>query len=141
MVGCYQTCSECRKTKFVSFHSVQNTLNEGISIEISYQHIKQVKYAKFSGFPKILIGSTISCELSKKLSRTCGIFFRIRHLLPTSVLASLYNSLFSSFLQYGIIVLGLTYEVHTKLIHLLQRKVARTTAPLLLFYVIFGNLV
>ena len=49
----------------------------------------------------------------KKLSRTCGIFSEIRHLLPTNVLVSLYNSLFASFLQYGIIVWGLTNEVHT----------------------------
>ena len=65
------------------------------------------------------------CELSKKLSRTCGIFFKVRHLLPTTVLASLYNSLFSSFLQYGIIVWSLTYEIHTEPIYLLQKKVVR----------------
>ena len=65
------------------------------------------------------------CEFSKKLSRTCGMFFKLRHLLPTSVLVSLYNSLFSSFLQYGIIVWGLTNEVHTKPIYLLQKKVVR----------------
>ena len=63
------------------------------------------------------------CEISKKLSRTCGIFFKVRHLLPTSVLVSLYNSLFSSFLQRGIIVWGLTYEVHTKAIYPLQKRV------------------
>ena len=67
-------------------------------------------------------------ELSKKLSRTCGIFFKVRHLLPTSVLVSLYNSLFSSFLQYGIIVWGLTYDTHTKPIYLLQKKVFRAIA-------------
>ena len=67
-------------------------------------------------------------ELSKKLARTCGIFFKIRHLLPTNVLVSLYNSLFSSFLQYGIIVWGLTYDIHIKPIYLLQKKVVRAIA-------------
>ena len=67
-------------------------------------------------------------ELSKKLARTCGIFFKIRHLLPTNVLVSLYHSLFSSFLQYGIIVWGLTYDIHTKPIYLLQKKVVRAIA-------------
>ena len=63
-----------------------------------------------------------------KLARTCGIFFKIRHLLPTNVLVSLYNSLFSSFLYYGIIVWGLTYDIHTKPIYLLQKKVVRAIA-------------
>ena len=67
-------------------------------------------------------------ELSKKLARTSGIFFKIRHLLPTSVLVSLYNSLFAYFLQYGIIVWGLTYDIHTKPIYLLQKKIVRATA-------------
>jgi hypothetical protein len=64
-------------------------------------------------------------ELSKKLARTCGIFYKIRHLLPANVLVSLYNSLFASFLQYGIIVWGLTYDTYTKPIYLLQKKVVR----------------
>ena len=67
-------------------------------------------------------------ELSKKLARTCGIFFKIRHLLPTDVLVSLYNSLFASFLQYGIIVWGLTYDTHIKPIYILQKKVVRAIA-------------
>ena len=40
-------------------------------------------------------------ELSKKLARTCGVFFKLRHLLPHNVLMCLYQSLFSSFLQYN----------------------------------------
>ena len=118
------------KTNFVIFHSVQNILNEGISIKIGNQHVRQAKYVKFLG---LILDENLSwkyhlCELSKKLSRTCGIFFKIRHFLPSSALVSLYNSLFSSFLQYGIIVWGLTYEVHTKPIYLLQKKVVRAIA-------------
>ena len=83
------------------------------------------KYVKFLG---LLLDENLSwkyhlSELSKKLSRTCGIFFKVRHLLLTSVLVSLYNSLFSSLLQYGITVWGLTYDTHTKPIYLLQKKV------------------
>ena len=66
--------------------------------------------------------------IPRKISRTCGIFFKIRHLLSTNVLIPLYNSLFHSFLQYGIVVWGLTYEVHTKPIYLLQKKVVRAIA-------------
>ena len=67
-------------------------------------------------------------ELSKKLARTCGIFFKVRHLLPTNVLVSLYYSLFASFLQYGIVVWGLTYDAYIKPIFTLQKKVVRAIA-------------
>ena len=54
-----------------------------------------------------------------------GIFLKIRHLLPTSVLVSLYYSLFASFLQYGIIVWGLTHDTFIKPIYILQKKVLK----------------
>ena len=118
------------KTAFVICHSAQNPLNDCVNIKIANQHVKQAKYVKFLG---LLLDEQLSwkhhlCELSKKLSRTCGIFFKVRHLLPITVLVSLYNSLFFSFLQYGIIVWGLTYEIHTKPIYLLQKKVVRAIA-------------
>ena len=118
------------KTYFVIFHSPQNSLNDITSIKIGNQYAKQAKYVKFLG---LLLDENLSwkyhlCELSKKLSRTCGIVFKVRHLLPTSVLAPLYNSLFSSFLQYGIIVWGLTYDTHTKPTYLLQKKVVTAIA-------------
>ena len=53
------------------------------------------------------------------------MFFKIRHLLPSSVLVSLYHSLFGSFIQCGIVVWGLTYDIHTKPIYILQKKVVR----------------
>ena len=88
------------KTNFVIFHSPQNSLNDTVNIKIGSQHVKQAKYVKFLGLllDERLCWKYHLSELSKKLSITCGIFFKVRHLLPTSVLTSLYNSLFSSFL-------------------------------------------
>ena len=40
---------------------------------------------------------TILIELSEEFARTCGLFFKIRHFLPTDVLIALYNSMFSFF--------------------------------------------
>ena len=64
-------------------------------------------------------------ELSKKLARICGVFFKVRPFLPLNVLICLYNSLFSSFLQYGILVWGLTHETHINPVFLLQKRVVR----------------
>ena len=67
-------------------------------------------------------------ELSKKLARTCGMFFKVRHYFPIDVLIHLYNSLVSPFLQYGILVWGVTYETYTNPVFLLQKRVVRAMA-------------
>ena len=64
-------------------------------------------------------------ELSKVLTRTCGMFLKVRHFLPIDVLICLYNSLFSPFLQYGIVVWGLTYESYINSVFLLQKRTVR----------------
>ena len=115
------------KTNFVIFHSPQKPLYENITIKFGKQHVTKANHVKFLG---LLLDENLSwkhhlSELSKKLTRTCGIFFKVRHLLPTDVLVSLYYSLFASFLQYGIVVWGLTYETYIKPIFILQKKVVR----------------
>ena len=64
-------------------------------------------------------------ELSKKLARTCGILLKIRDLLPTNTLINVYNSLFMSFLQYGIIVWGQASALYIEPIFKLQKKALR----------------
>ena len=49
-------------------------------------------------------------ELSKKLAKTCGLCFKVRYLIPTATLITLYNALFLSFLQYGIVARGQTFN-------------------------------
>ena len=76
------------KTNFVIFHSPQKPLYENITIKFGKQHVTKAKHVKFLG---LLLDENLSwkhhlSELSKKLARTCGIFFKVRHLLPTDVL-------------------------------------------------------
>ena len=54
------------------------------------------------------------------------MFFKVRHYLPIDVIICLYNSFFSPFLQYGILVLGLTYITYINPAFLLQKRVIRT---------------
>ena len=68
-------------------------------------------------------------ELSSTLTRTCGVFFRVKHLLPRSDLISLYNSLFASFLQHVIVVWGLTSDLFIKPVFILQNKAVRAIVP------------
>ena len=62
------------------------------------------------------------CQLSKKLSRTCGILLKIRKYLTIDMMKSIYNSLFISLLQCGITVLGQTYESYREPIFKLQKR-------------------
>ena len=118
------------KTNFIIFKFPQHSSLGTVNIKIGNQPVKQFRYVKFLG---VLLDENLSwkyrlSELSKKLARTCGMLFKIRHCLPVDVMICLYNSLFPSFLQYGMVAWGLTYKFHIKPIHLLQKRVVRAIA-------------
>ena len=115
------------KTNYIIFHSSSVNVHSGSDIKIWKKHIKRVKIVKFLG---LLLDEHLSwkyhiSELSKKLARTCGMFFKIRNLLPLDVLFCLYNALFLPFLQYGLIVWGQTYASYIDPIFKLQKKAVR----------------
>ena len=110
------------KTNYIIFHSSSSNVPSGSNIKIGKKQIKRVKFVKFLD---ILLDEHLSwkyhlSELAKKLSRTCGMFLKIRNLLPLDVLVCLYNALFLSFLQYGLIVWGQTYASYIDPIFKLQ---------------------
>jgi hypothetical protein len=115
------------KTNFVLFHSPRKKLTEYSDLKIGKQYIQRARYVKFLG---VLMDEHLSwkyhtTELCKKLSRTAGIFFKVRHYVPLPTLICLYNSLFSSFLSYGITAWGLTYETYLNPLFRLQKKILR----------------
>ena len=63
-------------------------------------------------------------ELSKKLPRAGGILFKIRSFLPTNLLIDVYNSLFMPYLQYGVVVWGLTFASYIDCIAKIKRKLS-----------------
>ena len=100
---------------FVLFHSPRKQLPDQINIKFGKKNVSRPKYVKFLG---ILLDEHLTwkyyiIELHKKLSRTSGMFFKIRQYIPLPSLISLYNSLFSSFLCYGITAWGLTYSAYS----------------------------
>ena len=115
------------KTNYIIFHSSSVNVPSGSDIKIGKKHIKRVKFVKFLGplLDEHLSWKYHLSELSKKLARTCGMFFKIRNLLPLDVLFCLYNALFLSFLQYGLIVWGQTYASYIDPIFKLQKRAVR----------------
>ena len=64
-------------------------------------------------------------ELPKKLSRTVGIFYKIRHFVPSDTLQIFYYSLFYSFLSYGISVWDFTFRSYFEKLSLVQKKTVK----------------
>ena len=106
---------------------MNNRIDENPIIKIGKKTIQRAKFAKFLG---LLLDENLSWkfhlkELSKKPVRTCGVISKVKSLLPPDVLLCLYNSLFLSFAQYGIIVWGNTSASYTDPVYKLQKKLVR----------------
>ena len=115
------------KTNFVLFHSSQRKLTQTIFLKIGKNKIKQETHVRFLG---VLLDSALSwryhlTELSKKLSRTVGLFYKIRHYAPQDTLLLLYHAIFAPFLAFGVPVWGLTYPSLLNPISVLQNKILR----------------
>ena len=115
------------KTNFVLFHSSQRNLTEHIVLKIGNKKLKRESHVRFLG---VLLDSTLSwkfhiSELSKKLARTAGLFYKIRHYSPQDTLMLLYHAIFAPFLTYGVSVWRLTYPSMLDSISALQKKTLR----------------
>ena len=100
-------------------------INEFIRMKLCSKPLNRAEYVKYLG---ILVDSTLSwkaqiTELSKKLARTTGLFFKIRHYVPSDTLKLLHYSLFYSFISYGIVVWGLTHSSIFDCLFRLQNRV------------------
>ena len=116
------------KTNYVVFHSPKKKLSDSFGIKLGKKPVSRTCYVKFLG---VLMDENLSwkyhiSELIKKLSRSSGIFFKIRHLLPLDILKNLYYSIFSSFMNYGSPTWGLSYDSYLQPLFLLQKKVLRS---------------
>ena len=63
--------------------------------------------------------------LSTKLSKICGIIYKLRHYVPLSTLKSVYFSLFHSQLQYSLLNWGRATKTHLHKLEILQKKIIR----------------
>ena len=80
-LDCNKLALNINKTNFVLFHSPKKTFPDLIPLKFGKENITRTKYVKFLG---VLVGKHLSWkyhtrELCKKLSRTTGLFFKLRH--------------------------------------------------------------
>ena len=92
--------------------------------------LKLISHANHVKFRGVLLDETLTwrshlIELPRKLARSVGIFYKLRHHLSLYTFISIYYSLFYPFLTYGIVVWRATYENLLKPILTARRKVIR----------------
>ena len=98
------------KTKYMIFHPTNKKRHTNL---LDNLYINGIKLNRSNDFN--FLGTTISSDLSwkahvsiicKKLSKTIGVLRRLRNVLPTCVLLSIYNSLFVPYLYQSVLVWG-----------------------------------
>ena len=60
--------------------------------------------------------------ISRKIASSIGIIYKLKHVFPTNILITLYNTLILSYMIYGILLWG----YNSNRIYLLQKKAIRT---------------
>ena len=120
------------KTNFVILHPLCITeIPKPVIIRFGRKKIKHQSCVKCPG---ILLDENLNWkfniyfnELSKTLSRTVEIFYKIRQFIPSNILQILYHSLIYSFLScmYDISVWGFTFKSYFEKLSIIQKKIVK----------------
>ena len=115
------------KTEFIIFRPPRKRLDKRIFLKLNGQKLYESPKIKYLG---IIIDNRLSWkhhthELSKKLNRAVGMIYKIRDNCTSSVLRSLYFSLFNSHLSYGLSVWGNCNNIYSNKLLIAQKKIIR----------------
>ena len=112
------------KTEFIVFRPQRYKITERITLKMHHSKLFESPKIKYLG---LILDNKLDwkgpiTELSKKLSRAVGLLCKIKNLCPTSVLISLYYSIFNSHLLYGLVVWGNANRSYINKIKYLQKR-------------------
>jgi hypothetical protein len=115
------------KTEFILFQPPGMTLEKRIILKLNRTKIHASFKIKYLG---VILDHRLTWkhhlnELSKKLSRSVGMLYKIRDLCPAPVLRSLYFSIFNSHLSYGLPVWGNANRYYLDKIFKIQKMAIR----------------
>ena len=110
------------KTKCMTFHTCQKKI-ELLQLSIDGKPIEHVQYFKFLGilFDENLTWKCHINMVTNKLSKVIGILNRLKHVYPQNALLSIYHPLFTTHLNYGLLLWG----THVNRVSKLQKKTVR----------------
>ena len=112
------------KTEFIIFRPSRKSLQDRIVLELNRIKIFESTKIKYLG---LILDNRLSfkfhiSELSKKLSRSVGMLFKIRDFTQKSTLVSLYHSIFNSHLTYCLPAWGHSIQTLLDRLNKLQKK-------------------
>ena len=97
------------KTKYMLFHALNKDLTQCIpNLMINGNIIERVSNFNFLGisFNENMSWKTHLNKLSNKLSKISGVLNRMKNILPTNIMRTLYHSMVHSHMNYGILAWG-----------------------------------
>ena len=118
-----------KKTKYVLYHSKRKRIPPNIdSIRIENNVIERTESINVLG---ILIHESLEWKhhivnISSKLSRSIGVLSKLRNVLPSRVMVSIYNAIILPHLNYCNEIWGKTYKVHVDKLYILQKRAIQT---------------
>ena len=115
------------KTNFIVFHPYNKPTKKRITIKINKKAINEKNSIKYLG---ILIDSTLSWKdqilnISKKISRSLGIMYKLRPFVPLNIMKNVYYSLIYSHIIYAIEVWGSAFKTELNKLLVLQKRAMR----------------
>ena len=118
------------KTEFIIFKPPKTSLPQRITLKLNGTTLYESNKIKYLG---IIMDDRLTwkhhiTELSKKISKSIGIIFKMKNLCPQRISVSLYHSLVHSHLSYGACVWGKADNIYLNKIRVLQKKVVRIIA-------------
>ena len=116
------------KTNYIVFknrHS--NRVYNDLNICIDNVRITRVTHTKFLGVivDESLTWSKHTSNVVNTLSKYCGIFYRLKSVLPSSALFSLYNTLVLPHIMYCNLIWADNNNSNLHLVHLKQKRLIR----------------
>ena len=117
------------KTNFMVFSTKPSIQNSNFNVNINNSTITRVHHTKFLG---VIIDSKLTWQdhimhIKNKISKIIGILLRVRRVLSTKALVTLYNALILPHLTYCVTVWGNTYKTHLQQLILTHKKIIRIT--------------
>jgi len=115
------------KTNFTVFSPNKNTMQDNVIISIGNSRIKYTSCCKYLG---IFIDNKLNWQdhidyVYKKLLKFCGIFYKLRDLLPFQCLKMVYYSFIYSHILYGIEIYANTCSSYLQRLTILNNKLIR----------------
>ena len=117
------------KTNLMLF---SNNLDPGDISEV-YMNNVRIQYASSAKFLGIMIDDKLKFNLhinniAQKISKNCGIFYKLKQYVSTNTLLCIYRSFVESYLNYCTVLFGNAYPSHLRPLETAQKKCVRIIA-------------